>query len=266
MSWTRWTIARWRATAAGDDATRCASGAASGARGGGAVAVDRAQRRGRRAATRSMRGRSSCRSTSWEEVDALAARARSVRPAGDLLRRHGRAAGGGVRRDWERRRPGGRRVDGAARVREGPAEDVREDGAVAAAGTAAGEGGRRAGAAAAGARASCSRRPAAGGSTSTTGARASGRPRSKAAGVEHRRIYDMRHTFATWSLAAGMSIFTLARRMGTSVPMIDARTGTWRTTRTSTTAICWTPTTRRARGHVVGTETDENEPDEAAAA
>jgi hypothetical protein len=31
----------------------------------------------------------------------------------------------------------------------------------------------------------------------------------------------MRHKFATWSLAAGMSIFTLARRMGTSVQMID---------------------------------------------
>ena len=45
------------------------------------------------------------------------------------------------------------------------------------------------------------------------------------AGVEHRRIYDMRHTFATWSLAAGMSIFTLARRMGTSVQMTDATYG-----------------------------------------
>jgi hypothetical protein len=32
----------------------------------------------------------------------------------------------------------------------------------------------------------------------------------------------LRHTFATWSLAAGMSISTLARRMGTSVPVIDA--------------------------------------------
>ena len=50
-------------------------------------------------------------------------------------------------------------------------------------------------------------------------------PALKAAGVEHRRIYDMRHTFATWSLAAGMSIFTLARRMGTSVPVIDATYG-----------------------------------------
>ena len=35
----------------------------------------------------------------------------------------------------------------------------------------------------------------------------------------------MRHTFATWSLAAGMSIFVLARRMGTSVPVIDATYG-----------------------------------------
>jgi hypothetical protein len=32
----------------------------------------------------------------------------------------------------------------------------------------------------------------------------------------------MRHTLATWSLAVGMSIFTLARRMGTSVQVIDA--------------------------------------------
>jgi integrase len=50
-------------------------------------------------------------------------------------------------------------------------------------------------------------------------------PALKAAGVEHRRIYDMRHTFATWSLDAGMGIFTLARRMGTSVRMIDATYG-----------------------------------------
>ncbi|HEY0345348.1 MAG TPA: site-specific integrase [Solirubrobacteraceae bacterium] len=50
-------------------------------------------------------------------------------------------------------------------------------------------------------------------------------PALKAAGLPHRRIYDMRHTFATWSLAAGMSIFTLARRMGTSVQMIDRTYG-----------------------------------------
>jgi integrase len=50
-------------------------------------------------------------------------------------------------------------------------------------------------------------------------------PALAAAGLLHRRIYDMRHTFATWSLAAGMSIFTLARRMGTSVQMIDETYG-----------------------------------------
>jgi integrase len=50
-------------------------------------------------------------------------------------------------------------------------------------------------------------------------------PALKAAGIEHRRIYDMRHTFATWSLAAGMSIFALSRRMGTSVQMIDLTYG-----------------------------------------
>jgi integrase len=50
-------------------------------------------------------------------------------------------------------------------------------------------------------------------------------PAINAAGLPHRRIYDMRHTFATWSLAAGMSIFTLSRRMGTSVQMIDRTYG-----------------------------------------
>ena len=51
-------------------------------------------------------------------------------------------------------------------------------------------------------------------------------PALKAAGPPHRRIYDMRHTFATWSLAAGMSIFTLSRRLGTSVQMMTPRAAT----------------------------------------
>ncbi len=38
-------------------------------------------------------------------------------------------------------------------------------------------------------------------------------PSLATAGIEHRRIYDLRHTYATWSLAAGVDIFTLARRM-----------------------------------------------------
>jgi integrase len=41
-------------------------------------------------------------------------------------------------------------------------------------------------------------------------------------GIVHRRIYDLRHTYATWSLAAGVDLFTLSRRMGTSLA-IDRR-------------------------------------------
>jgi integrase len=50
-------------------------------------------------------------------------------------------------------------------------------------------------------------------------------PALEAAGVKPRRVYDLRHTYATWSLAAGIDIFTLARRMGTSVQMIDRTYG-----------------------------------------
>lgn len=50
-------------------------------------------------------------------------------------------------------------------------------------------------------------------------------PALRAAGVPHRRVYDLRHTYATWSLAAGVDLFTLSRRMGTSLAMIDATYG-----------------------------------------
>jgi integrase len=50
-------------------------------------------------------------------------------------------------------------------------------------------------------------------------------PALRAAGIAHRRIYDLRHTYATWSLAAGVDLFTLSRRMGTSLAMIDATYG-----------------------------------------
>jgi hypothetical protein len=46
-----------------------------------------------------------------------------------------------------------------------------------------------------------------------------------AAGAPHRRIYDMRHTYATFSLAADVNLSTLARRVGTSVEMIDGTDG-----------------------------------------
>lgn len=53
-------------------------------------------------------------------------------------------------------------------------------------------------------------------------------PAIRAAGVDHRRIYDMRHTFATFAtfaIAAGVSLYYLARFMGTSVQMIDRTYG-----------------------------------------
>jgi integrase len=43
----------------------------------------------------------------------------------------------------------------------------------------------------------------------------------EAAGLPHRRVYDLRHTFATWALDAGLSLFEVSRYMGTSVEMID---------------------------------------------
>ena len=47
----------------------------------------------------------------------------------------------------------------------------------------------------------------------------------EAAGLPSRRIYDLRHSFATWALDAGLSIFDLSRYMGTSVEMIDRTYG-----------------------------------------
>ena len=43
--------------------------------------------------------------------------------------------------------------------------------------------------------------------------------------LEYRRPYDLRHTYATFSIAAGVSLFALARRMGTSLEMIDKTYG-----------------------------------------
>jgi integrase len=51
-------------------------------------------------------------------------------------------------------------------------------------------------------------------------------PALEAAGVPSRRIYDLRSTFASNALAAGVSVFELARIMGTSVRMIERHYGT----------------------------------------
>lgn len=52
------------------------------------------------------------------------------------------------------------------------------------------------------------------------------RPALKASGIEPlRQPYDLRHTYATFGLRAGLSAFELSRYMGTSVAMIDLRYG-----------------------------------------
>jgi integrase len=47
------------------------------------------------------------------------------------------------------------------------------------------------------------------------------KPACLAAGVEYRTPYALRHTFASWALAAGIPLFQVARVMGTSVKQID---------------------------------------------
>jgi integrase len=52
------------------------------------------------------------------------------------------------------------------------------------------------------------------------------KPAVEAAGLDEALTpYSMRHTYAAWSIAAGVDIFTLSRRMGTSVEMIDRTYG-----------------------------------------
>jgi integrase len=52
------------------------------------------------------------------------------------------------------------------------------------------------------------------------------RPAQIAAGIDPlRRIYDLRHTFATFSLRAGISTFDLSRYMGAGLTMIDRHYG-----------------------------------------
>ena len=161
---------------------------------------------------------------SWEEVEALARELGPFGPLAIFCVGHRGAPRGSAGDGLAARRPGGACRDDSSRVREGPAQDVQQDRSLAPASAAAGQGGRRAAAAA--------RRegilfPAAeGGRIDINNWRSrEWGPAFRAAGLEHRRIYDMRHTFAAWSLDAGMGRFTLARRMGTSVRMIDATYG-----------------------------------------
>jgi hypothetical protein len=52
------------------------------------------------------------------------------------------------------------------------------------------------------------------------------KPVQKAAGIEPLRdLYDLRHTYATFALRAGVPVFALSRFMGTSITMIDIHYG-----------------------------------------
>jgi len=52
------------------------------------------------------------------------------------------------------------------------------------------------------------------------------KPALEAAGLpRERRPYDLRHSFATWALAAGVPAYDVARYMGTSVRMLDLTYG-----------------------------------------
>jgi integrase len=52
------------------------------------------------------------------------------------------------------------------------------------------------------------------------------KPVQKAAGIEPLRdLYDLRHTYATFALRAGVPVFALSRFMGASIAMIDLHYG-----------------------------------------
>jgi hypothetical protein len=73
-------------------------------------------------------------------------------------------------------------------------------------------------------------------------------PALRAAGIEHRRVLDCRHTFASWSIASGIQLFYLARIMGTSVQQIDDTYGHLLPgSGRSNCAACSTPTTPLTR-------------------
>jgi integrase len=54
-------------------------------------------------------------------------------------------------------------------------------------------------------------------------------PALRAAGIQHRRIYDMRHTFATWAIESGVQVSYLAVVMGTSIRELEDTYFRWLT-------------------------------------
>jgi hypothetical protein len=64
------------------------------------------------------------------------------------------------------------------------------------------------------------------GSTSAATAARHWKPAQKAAAIEPLRdLYDLRHTYATFALRAGVPVFAVSRFMGSSIAMIDHHYG-----------------------------------------
>jgi len=64
------------------------------------------------------------------------------------------------------------------------------------------------------------------GSSSAASAADTGSPPQRRAGIEpQRRLYDLRHTYATFALRAGVPVFAVSRFMGSSIAMIDYHYG-----------------------------------------
>jgi hypothetical protein len=78
-------------------------------------------------------------------------------------------------------------------------------------------------------------------------------PAVRAAGLEQLTPYAMRHTYAAFAIGAGVSLFALARRMGTSVERSTRPTATCFPMPSTTSAACSTRSTRpqtRRRKHM----------------
>jgi integrase len=52
-------------------------------------------------------------------------------------------------------------------------------------------------------------------------------PALRAAGIDHRRLVDQLHTFATWAIEGGIQLWYLARVMGTSVTQLEDTYARW---------------------------------------
>lgn len=52
-------------------------------------------------------------------------------------------------------------------------------------------------------------------------------PALRAAGVQHRRVYDLRHSYITWALTGGVPVSRVAKIAGTSVTQIEATYDRW---------------------------------------